>query len=692
MKYERFFTFVTAALLGFFTAWGAISCLITAFGLPLEFSSRLTAACLLAAMLSGLLLSFAKGGTVLLCLSALGCGYLYHDGTAARQFWQLLHFLSTVYNRAYDCGVLVLPDHLMGEAFFDWPLGIWGAVIAMAVCRSICCGKTVWLPMVITLAPLCSCIVVTDTVPGEPWLLMVMASLILLLLPSSVRRESHAQGLRLTAAVAIPLVLALAALFLAVPQNRYVNRSQQIRQEILDNVQRIPQIIETGLQQLSAPPPALPPKQIDLAALGPRIPATVPVMEVTAERSGSLYLRQQDFDRYDGLGWHATSDRQEPFSRANGSGESITVSLRKGQPLRFLPYYPAEEVQLRDGCLSQDPGETRYTIRRNHLPDHWRQAAYQSPISGSDTWTHYLELPENTRNHARSSLAGLYAETASNTEKADVIAAMVTSSARYDLKADRMPQGEEDFALWFLREGETGYCVHFATAATVLLRAAQIPARYVTGYLVEAEAGQPVTVTEENAHAWAEYYEPNLDLWLPLEATPASAPVLLAPDSPTAATEAVRPTEPTIPEPTLPATAPEETAPALPETAPEEPGNLPEEKNPGSPLVLLIPALLLILPVQRSVRLKLRRKRQHTGTTNQQALHRWQEALLLSRLLKESPTEELLILAQKAKFSQHQLTEEELAQFDSFSRSCLRRLRKKNRFRRLIDQYLHAAY
>ena len=45
------------------------------------------------------------------------------------------------------------------------------------------------------------------------------------------------------------------------------------------------------------------------------------------------------------------------------------------------------------------------------------------------------------------------------------------------------PEGA-DFATWFLQEAKSGYCVHFATTGTVLLRALGIPARYAEGYIV----------------------------------------------------------------------------------------------------------------------------------------------------------------------------------------------------------------
>ena len=54
---------------------------------------------------------------------------------------------------------------------------------------------------------------------------------------------------------------------------------------------------------------------------------------------------------------------------------------------------------------------------------------------------------------------------------------------------------------------------------TLPITAAGIPARYVTGFRCEATAGQPLVVTTEEAHAWAEYYDADQGDWQILEAT-----------------------------------------------------------------------------------------------------------------------------------------------------------------------------
>lgn len=60
----------------------------------------------------------------------------------------------------------------------------------------------------------------------------------------------------------------------------------------------------------------------------------------------------------------------------------------------------------------------------------------------------------------------------------------------------------------FLTETHTGHCEHFATAATLLLRAAGIPARYAVGYSVQdsARSGDSFIVRQRHAHAWTLAY------------------------------------------------------------------------------------------------------------------------------------------------------------------------------------------
>ncbi|MFI2858637.1 transglutaminase family protein [Paenibacillus sp. JSM ZJ436] len=85
-----------------------------------------------------------------------------------------------------------------------------------------------------------------------------------------------------------------------------------------------------------------------------------------------------------------------------------------------------------------------------------------------------------------------------------------------------IPAGGEDFVDDFLFQQKQGYCTHFATAMTVLLRTQGIPARYVTGFAPgerDDQLSDTYRVTQQEAHAWVEVYVPEQG-WTAFDPTP----------------------------------------------------------------------------------------------------------------------------------------------------------------------------
>jgi len=76
----------------------------------------------------------------------------------------------------------------------------------------------------------------------------------------------------------------------------------------------------------------------------------------------------------------------------------------------------------------------------------------------------------------------------------------------------------------FLFGEQQGHCEYFASAAVLLLRAAGVPARYVTGFRGGEwnTLGNYVAVRGDRAHAWAEAFLPGVG-WLRVDATPPGA-------------------------------------------------------------------------------------------------------------------------------------------------------------------------
>ena len=76
----------------------------------------------------------------------------------------------------------------------------------------------------------------------------------------------------------------------------------------------------------------------------------------------------------------------------------------------------------------------------------------------------------------------------------------------------------------FLTNARSGHCEYFATAATLLLREAGIPARYATGYAV-AELDpkrREYVIRGTHGHAWTRVWDADAGRWLDFDTTPGS--------------------------------------------------------------------------------------------------------------------------------------------------------------------------
>lgn len=727
MKIKIIPSILTAAILSFLLSFGGVSCLVTAFHLDISLPA-LALCCGLCALGGCAVFSFRKGGAVVLCGLALLGGYLWQKGQLADQTLQLCYNISYIYNLAYGCGWLGSPA---SADTVTLPLFVSGGLIALIAGWCITRRRFTALAVFFSLLPLALCVVVTNTVPAIGSLFLLLLGLILLLLTQSVRRRDGEQAVKLTWMLAAPVALALALLFLANPQAKYDKQDQaeNIQDAVLQWVENIPYVDVAADGTLSLNLIRQVPDSVNLQSIGPNAQFGIRVMEVTAEVSGQLYLRGRDFDIYTGTAWKTSPGRSETFAAqkpAHGviyydldlvSNGELSIRTFGRRSIQYLPYYPARGAGLIGGALNNTSDSTAYSYQWYALPadyqtlleESWKNLAdrfdssdgflYGSllssayyPTSFNDTAAqYYLNLPTATANWA----AGYLAEHLSLSPEdsicatANAIADLVRSSASYDLDTPRMPGSQTDFAKWFLEDSDTGYCVHYATATTVLLRAAGIAARYVEGYITNAVAGETVTITEKDAHAWVEYYITGIG-WVPLESTGSAAeedevlPVFAPEEQTQASSEAA-------------------TAPSTPQEATASTGSAgePATSQPQSsvkppiavsrPLVIVL-LLLIGLLGQYPIRLYLRQKYLQIGTTNVRALKKWRFACRLARLSHQPPPEDLEELALRAKFSQHTLTEADLANFDTFCGAAAAQLRQRPWWLRLYHRLFWAAY
>jgi hypothetical protein len=130
-----------------------------------------------------------------------------------------------------------------------------------------------------------------------------------------------------------------------------------------------------------------------------------------------------------------------------------------------------------------------------------------------------------------------------------------------------------------------GYCQHYATTMTMLLRQAGVPARYVEGYLPGARSVAGVErITQGRTHAWVEAWFPGAG-WVEFDPTgggqgiPAELPA-----GPTAAPETAAPSTTALPRPSASGRA-----------EPEEPGGAGPIPLPPASSGGIGPAIVLVI-------------------------------------------------------------------------------------------------
>ena len=348
--------------------------------------------------------------------------------------------------------------------------------------------------------------------------------------------------------------------------------------------------------------------------------------------------------------------------------------------MAYVPYQPASDTtqQLsltRDTCFIRSSGQSSYTLSYypDFLPGSSAASSSEEAIYQDFVYQHYLEVPEETAqlladlSNQLSEMTVQSPEGLADNYRNAVTTALQTAQllgelAVYDLNTPAMAEGE-DFISHFLTEGR-GYCVHFATTATMLLRMQGIPTRYVSGFTASVTPGETAKVPDSAAHAWVEIYLDGYG-WYPVEVTPGGG------ESGTDTPETEDPTLPeTDDEPAVDTPQPE--TPAVP-VQPWEDTTTPDADDTDSegtassaqPLDLSwlrIPVGILLLGALgyglERLASRLRRREEERPDTNPSVLSAYRRYRRLSALGTEE--DQLLEeLGRKAKFSQHILTEEE---------------------------------
>ena len=698
---KRFFLFLTNALLLNLGAVGAVLSASSGFGmesgwLPVAMGSG--TACLATA-----LLSFGrKRGRWMLLLWGVWAVILLVGHTSFREgFCGFVYEVTSDYH-VWFANVPVLFMRASREAL-QFFLGMMVSVTALLLAVTVLVWRSFAASLLVTLPAFCLPLVVTQVAADLP-LLSVMLFWVLMLFSQVFRRVDPVRAAK-TVWMLMPVVLVLlGGLLWVIPHEKKEPSSWAL--EIQKTVSTWATRAAEGKSPLQLGVTSKVPvfEWTNLEQAGPRVYTGQTMLKVTCTADGTYYLRGEARGDYTGTRWDKPlSDAQlgevllwpGMMLAESGSGITAQMTITSEKDKTNLLYTPYWTFDADGACSTSDGGFTR-AGRTSWSVQFLPQQAVDFQLLHADTAMYdayveenYLALPEDTAQTvgrlARE--AGLSSEMEPSWLAQEAVR-FVQEDKRYDSQTPYQPENE-DFVVYFLTHSQRGYCVHFASAVTVTLRAMGVPARYVNGYLVTVKNGQ-ADVKDENAHAWVEYYEAGVG-WIPIEATPGYSQNVLQ----TNQSQIVSESEPEPPAASAPENppsqgvseigSPAESSPAQPQTETESA----EISRELLTVLLVVVGTMVLGWLRREWVLRQRDKRQNQKNSRRASVAVWKQL----RRITAKPPQRAKELAEKAVFSRQGLSLQELEEMKTILQQCVRRRRAgSGALRRFVDQWILVLY
>ncbi|MFL1405255.1 transglutaminaseTgpA domain-containing protein [Marinobacter sp. M1N3S26] len=354
---------------------------------------------------------------------------------------------------------------------------------------------------------------------GIGWTLVTLAGIVLLLVALQMLHtpgasHSPARGLRRLGGMMLKTLPVVLALFIFFP-----------RMAPLWSVPLVSGEARTGLSDSMTPG--------DISSLAQNSDRAFRVTfggAIPAHRD--RYWRTLILDRFDGNTWSQWQD--EPPSRLGrvdldaGIGDLADNQydvLMEASGERWV--YALDNSRAVSGNVSPVPGNLFRLDRPADTSVRYRMALEPAaedprPLNPSER-RRYLQLPEQGNERSRRLARELSAATDSDMELAQSILTRFRQQEYfYTLRPPTMPDNPVDALLF---DTKRGFCAHYASATTFLLRSAGIPSRIVAGYQGGSTGADDayLIVRQYDAHAWVEAWVAGRG-WVRLDPTAAIAP------------------------------------------------------------------------------------------------------------------------------------------------------------------------
>ncbi len=260
------------------------------------------------------------------------------------------------------------------------------------------------------------------------------------------------------------------------------------------------------------------------------------------------YLRARAFETYANSGWNALAGQSQNVSPSAwpeipadvpplpAAGGTFVIIQSAQKPWRVMNIWPDPDITegmftplgtaiLRApvNSVQTDYNQTVDSGIRGGL--NYAIAQTETPRSENllaKDRTRYLQLPETLDEQVTETAKNIFADCTTPAQKFAAVTKYFADNYTYELGIE-VPKGQEPLN-YFLLEKPAAHCEFFASGAAVLLRLADVPTRYVTGFVAEERSpfGRYWMARHKDAHAWVEAWNDDIHQWVTVEATPAS--------------------------------------------------------------------------------------------------------------------------------------------------------------------------
>lgn len=215
------------------------------------------------------------------------------------------------------------------------------------------------------------------------------------------------------------------------------------------------------------------------------------------------------------------ADRETIQGRYQIRGDYVAEKPKSRKSLAFEGYAPGKSV-LNDGELWDSDAQTFYLWYNEYVMEQY--LAVPANMREVTTLVNTIKASDDCRAILASSQEDVEGRNAVRIALGRLVADKLSGQARYNIDPGPLPK-DTDPVEYFLGENRQGFCIHFASAGALLLRQLGVPARFVSGYVVEpdrfreAPEGYQASVRDDDAHAWVEIWLEDVG-WTPVEMTP----------------------------------------------------------------------------------------------------------------------------------------------------------------------------